>query len=153
MRLDFAQRQKQREAQLACEAPSIDPSDPPEDEDEEDLYTQPSSSNTMQISAPSTQQQPTLDYEADEVAQHEQAELDYLIASYEVPDLDDVPLGDEILQWGDADDGAEDRSQHLYSDDDDYDALFAAIVEPNARQENVPPQTSVQDECEPMDMS
>ena len=108
MRLDFVQRQKQWEAEQAREAPQI-PSDPPEEE-EYDLPT--SSGNTMQISAPSTQQPPMPENEVDEVLQREDEELEALL-SY-------MPAeGDE-------------QSEHLWSDDDDYDALFSEFLEQDA---------------------
>lgn len=138
MRLDFVQRQRLWEERLANEAAAMDVLEPPEDEGDnvgqEDVYDLPGSSNAMQISAPSTQQRlipdHEVDVEAEEVAQREQEELEWLVASYMEPDMYDGPLGDDVYDQDDAD-----QSQHLYSDDDDYDALFAEIVQ----QENVAP--------------
>ena len=106
MRLDFVQRQKAWEAEQARDAPQI-PSGPIEEEDE-DVYDLPSSSsNAMQISS----QQP--DDQVDEVLQREEEELEAL--------LEFMPG-----QEGDA------HSEHLWSDDDDYDALFSQFMEQDA---------------------
>ena len=118
MRLDFVQRQKQWEAEQARSAPQI-PSDPPEEDEEYDL---PSSSGMMQLSS-----QPNApDDQADEVAQREQEELDALVSLME----DDADGANKLPQNDDL------QSQHIWSDDDDYDALFSQFVEqdPDAAQ-------------------
>lgn len=136
MRLDFVQRQKQWEAQLAREAPLM-PSDPPEDEEEGEEYDLPSSSNAMQVSAPSTQQ-PTLDYEVDEVEQREREELEALL-SY-------MPADEHYER--------DEQSEHLYSDDDDYDALFSEIIAQDAGwDDQTQQQPAEQDDGEEMDTS
>ena len=118
MRLDFVQRQKQWEAEQARAAPQI-PSDPPEEEEEEEYDLPSSSGNAMQISAPSTTQ-PIPGDEVDEVLQREDEELEGLL-SY-------MPAG--------RDDVEDDRhsEHHLWSDDDDYDALFSEFMEQDAMQ-------------------
>ena len=106
MRLDFVQRQRAWEAEQARDAPQI-PSGPVEEEDE-DVYELPSSSsNAMQISS----QQP--DDQVDAVLQREEEELEAL--------LEFMPG-----QEGDT------HSEHLWSDDDDYDALFSQFMEQDA---------------------
>jgi hypothetical protein len=106
MRLDFMQRQKRWEAQLAREAPPL-ASDPIVEEDEDDTDL-PTSSSAMQISS----QQP--EDEVDEVLQREDQELEALLEY--MPDnekkQDDTP-----------------SSGNLWSDDDDYDALFSEVME------------------------
>ncbi|KAK3722661.1 hypothetical protein LTR37_002231 [Vermiconidia calcicola] len=104
MRLDYMQRQKQWEAELARDAPQT-PSDPPQPEDEEEL---PTSSNAMQIS------QTLPEDEVDDVLQWENQELEALL-SY-------MPQS----ETGDANSQPE---RNLWSDDDDYDALFSEFME------------------------
>lgn len=143
MRLDFVQRQKQWEAEQSRQAPQMHFDSPEEEEEggDEESYDLPTSSgHVMQMSAPSTQQLPMLpEDEVDEVLQREDQELEALL-SY-------MPV-----------DGEGDRhSEHLYSDDDDYDALFSEFMEQDARmeaqgqgqQENVAPSQ----DGEAMDMS
>jgi hypothetical protein len=116
MRLDFYQRQRQWEAEQALSAPAL-PFDGPEAEDEE-VGELPASSSSwagsaMQISAPSTQvQQPRLEDEVDDVLAREDEELAAL--------LEFMP--DDVRE----EDG---RSEHLWSDDEDYDALFSELME------------------------
>lgn len=143
MRLDFVQRRKQWEAQLAREAPTFSPfefmDDIPEEVDES-WYELPSSSGAMHMSAPSTQQQaaPFVEEEAEEVLRREREELEALL-SY-------MP---EEQKEGEMDEG---RSEHLYSDDDDYDALFSELMEQDAGG-GMSGQTAVQEQGEAMDMS
>ena len=119
MRLDYFQRKKQWEAEQARAAPDV-PSDPLEEEEDEELYDLPTSSgNAMQISAPSTQQ-PRLDDEVDEVLQREDEELEALLEY--MPGQDDVGLG------------GTGRDEHLWSDDDDYDALFSEFMQQDGMQ-------------------
>ena len=137
MRLDYLQRQKQWEAELAREAPQI-PLDLPEDEEDDNENDLPvSSSNAMQISAPSTQQPPSPDDEVDEVLQRENEELEALI-SY-------MPASEDDRQ----------SEQHLWSDDDDYDALFSEFMERDAMQgqEGNVPATQASQDVDAMDMS
>lgn len=121
MRLDFVQRQKQWEAELAREAPpmSFDPVDEEEENDQEQQEHDddlPGWSDPMRISAPSTQQ-PWLEDEADEAMQREHAELEALL-SYMPADS----------QW-EAQESTFEDLEHLYSDGDDYDALLSELVE------------------------
>ena len=123
MRLDFVQRQKAWEAQLAREAPVIT-SEPAEDENEEEddlLPTFSSSGNAMQISsAPSTQQQVQPEDEVDAILQREDEELAALIGSLPAEGEDhgiDAREEDRLQQ------------QNLWSDDEEYDALFSEILE------------------------
>lgn len=130
MRLDYMQRQRQWEAELAREAPQI-PSDPPEEAEEEDSdqFDLPrSSGNAMQISS-----QPK--DEVDDVLQKENEELEALLKF--MPDADE-------------DDGR--QSQNLWSDDDDYDALFSEFMEQDAvtQQQSL---ASEHQQGEAMDMS
>ena len=142
MRLDFVQRQKQWEAEQARDAPQI-PSDPIEEEDEEDDYDLPtSSSNAMQMSAPSTQLPTIPEDEVEALLQRENQELEALL-SY---------MNAEGAGEGDR------QSEHLYSDDDDYDTLFSELMEQDAamggqqQQEDMAPVPPSQDH-EAMDMS
>src|ERR1700761_896588 len=112
MRLDFVQRRRQWESELARDAPLLpsDPLEPDEDREEEDAEL-PTWSNMMQISTQSTQQK-LPEEEVEEVLQQEDAELEALL-SY-------MPAREE---------GGDRQSDHLYSDDDDYDALFSEFIE------------------------
>lgn len=138
MRLDFVQRQKQWEAQLAREAPLL-LTDSFEDEDDEQDHAWsklPSSSNAMQISEPSTQQ-PQLEDEAEEIARREREEMEALLAY--------MPQAME----------ADQQSEHMYSDDDDYDVLFSELMEQDNGPQCVASHTGVQPQSqgEAMDMS
>lgn len=121
MRLDFVQRQRAWEAERAREAPAL-PSDPvEEDEDGEELGELPSSGNAMQTAAESTlpsQRMP--DDEVDEVLQREQEEMDALLAL--IPDTPQDEEEEEERAVGT-------HSQNLWSDDDDYDALFSEVMD------------------------
>jgi hypothetical protein len=129
MRLEYMRRQKAWEAELASQAPLI-PSDPIEPEDEDvggQVATQGwaelpgSSENAMQISVPPTQQ-PLAEDEVDEVLQREDEELEALL-SY-------MPTDGGVVADLNQDD--EQRSEHLWSDNDDYDALFSEFMEQDA---------------------
>lgn len=142
MRLDFVQRRKQWEAERARDAPLI-PSDPLEPEDEADAYDLPSSSgNAMQFSQTSTQPPAMEEDEVDEVAQMEDRELEAL--------LEYMPVdGGEAKQ-------GEQQSQNLWSDDDDYEALFSEIMEQDLQafaQHGQGQQQGAAQEGEAMDMS
>ena len=131
------QRRRQWQADLAREAPQL-PShalEPDEDEEEEADLPQ-SSGNAMQISS-----QPELpEEEVDDFLQHEDAELEALL-SYMPRAEDDT------------------RSEHLYSDDDDYDALFSEFIEQQEEdtvmggQQSQQPVVPSQEENEAMDTS
>ncbi|KAK5127627.1 hypothetical protein LTR85_006968 [Meristemomyces frigidus] len=115
MRLDFMQRQRQWEAEQAREAPPL----PQETvEEDEEVYELPNaSSSAMPISAPPSQQAMP-DAELDEVLQREDLELEALL-SY-MPEL----KNEDAACYGT-------RSDHMWSDDDDYDALFSELVDQN----------------------
>ncbi|KAI6821624.1 hypothetical protein KC332_g10105 [Hortaea werneckii] len=115
MRLDFMQRQRAWEAEQAREAPLI-PSDPPEPEEEEADFELPTSSNAMQISQTS---EPPREDEADEIAQQEEQELEAL--------LEYMPGQHPVQTF--SSERNETHPEHLWSDDDDYDALFSELVE------------------------
>lgn len=124
MRLDFVQRQKQWEAEQARSAPLL-PFDPVEEEEAEAdafEFDFASSSNAMQISAPSTQQP---EQEADDIAQREREELEALLSF--LPGEQDFAAPQATTQGND-----EQMSEHFGSDDDDYDALFSDFVNENA---------------------
>ena len=108
MRLDFVQRQKEWQAERERDAPQL-PSDPLEDDNAVE-YDLPTSSNAMQLFSQAATQEAMQDEEVDEMLQREQEELDALL-SYAHSD----PLEDG-------------RSEHFYSDDDDYDALFSELM-------------------------
>lgn len=144
MRLDFVQRRKQWEAQLAREAPALHSDSVGEDDDEKEdgddegqpWYELPSSNNAMQMSAPSTQQLP-LEEEVDQLLQREREELEALLSF----------MPEEVQERED-----DNKSDHLYSDDDDYDALFSELMQQDYMRDSgahVP----AQDQGEAMDMS
>lgn len=138
MRLDFVQRQRQWEAEQARNAPQM-PSDPPEEEDED--YDLPmSSGNAMQISAPSTQMPQLLYDEVEEVLQRENQELEALLSYMPADEYD----------------GDQHSEHHLWSDDDDYDALFSELMEQENVQAGQPKQNltpAPSQDYEAMDMS
>ena len=146
MRLDFCQRQKQWEAEQASLAPTL-PFEADDDLDEkEDMNELPVSSWTgsaMQISQQLRFSQPEED--VDDVLAMEDEELAALL---EYMPNDAVSNGEGGVE-GDA------RSEHLWSDDEDYDALFSELMEQEntmsvARQSAQVPE---QDHGEAMDMS
>ncbi|KAI7551433.1 hypothetical protein KC331_g2556 [Hortaea werneckii] len=115
MRLDFMQRQRAWEAEQAREAPLI-PSDPPEpEEEEEEEFELPTSSNAMQISQTS---EPPREDEADEIAQQEEQELEALLEYMPGEHRGRNPTERNEM-----------HHEHLWSDDDEYDALFSELVE------------------------
>ena len=129
MRLDYMQRQKQWEAELARDAPQT-PSDPP---DEEEGFELPTSSNAMQIS------QPLPEDEVDDVLQWENQELEALL-SY-------------MPQESEPEDANSQPEQNLWSDDDDYDALFSEFMEEDemtmsSGQQNQPPPSQDHEEMD-----
>ncbi|KAI6801940.1 hypothetical protein KC332_g15776 [Hortaea werneckii] len=148
MRLDFMQRQRAWEAELAREAPMI-PSDPaePEEEEGEEGFNLPTSSNEMQISQTS---EPPREDEADEIAQQEEEELEALLEY--MPRRHAGPTPSELNET---------HYEHLWSDDDDYDALFSELVESDGAmhehqhgQENTAPmRAQQQDDDMMMDLS
>jgi len=148
MRLDFMQRQRAWEAELAREAPMI-PSDPaePEEEEGEEGFKLPTSSNEMQISQTS---EPPREDEADEIAQQEEEELEALLEY--MPRRHAGPTPSELNET---------HYEHLWSDDDDYDALFSELVESDGAmhehqhgQENTAPmRAQQQDDDMMMDLS
>lgn len=109
------QRQRQWEAELAREAPSLLNEPVEEDHDATDLLP---SSNVIQIVAPSTQQ-PMLDEVVDELLHREDAELEALLTY--------LPDNKEDMRAS-ADDSMH-VSKHFGSDDDDYDALFYEAID------------------------
>ena len=110
MRLDYMRQQKRWEAEQARDAPQLS-SDPVEEEEEYDL---PSSSSVMQMSTHGSQQ-PVPDDEVDEVVQRENEELEALL-SYMADEEENSENRDS-------------QSINLWSDEDDYDALFSELVE------------------------
>lgn len=123
MRLDFMQRQRQWEAEQAREAPPL----PNETvEEDEDMYELPSASSAMHTSAPPSQQ-PMPDDELDEVLQREDQEIEALLAHY-------MP-GDENETKHTTSNEA--RSDHMWSDDDDYDALFSEYTDQGGYEERM----------------
>jgi len=121
MRLDYLQRKHAWEAALARDADSL-PSDllaEEEQEEDETVYDLPSSSNAMQFSQPSTQLPPFGGEEemADEVAQHEDDELQYLVGY----------LGADSKM---KDESSAGKEGNLWSDDDEgYDELFEELMQ------------------------
>lgn len=136
------QRQRQWEARLAMEAPTL-PSHPL-DEDEVDMEEQTasdlptSSADKMQMSAPSTQL-PAFEYELDEVEQREREELEALLTYMPVAEDEPSDMSNE--------------AEHFYSDDDDYDQLFSEIMEQEAIDEGDVQLPRTQDDVEAMDTS
>lgn len=129
MRLEYVRRQKEWEAELASQAPLMS-FDPVEAEDEDDFLQMQmegwaelpaSSADAMQISASGTQQ-PWVEEEVDEVLLREDQELEALL-SY-------MPAGTDAVAQ--ADEREDQRSEHLWSDDDDYDTLFSEYMEQDA---------------------
>ena len=137
-RLDFYQRQRQWEAEQALSAPTL-PFDAAEEVGDEEMGELPVSSwmgSAMNISAPPTQQSQQDVDEVDEVLARESEELAALL---------------EFMQ-SEGDENGDVRSEHLWSDDEDYDALFSELVEKEmsgAAQQ----QEEVQEQGEAMDMS
>lgn len=125
MRLDFMQRQRQWEAEQAREAPSLS-SDPIEEEEEEGSELPSSSGNTVQMSAPPSQQ-PLPDEEVDEVVQRESEELEALL-SYMSTEATEDEIHNERL------------ADHPWSDDDNYDTLFSEFVDENGDTEPYDPE-------------
>ncbi|TKA23448.1 hypothetical protein B0A50_07475 [Salinomyces thailandicus] len=139
MRLDFMQRQKAWEAERAREARLVGSEDI-EVEDVED--TLPGEGHAMLLPDLSSQQ--SVREEVDEVAQLEQRELEAL--------LEYMP--NATMQDEDKDDA---RSEHLWSDDDEYDAIFSELEEheslaSHGGQESAAPQHAPEDD-EMMDLS
>ena len=137
MRLDFYQRQRQWEAEQALSAPALPFDTPDEVGEDEEANELPEASasragRAMQISAPSTQaQQPMLEDEVDDVLAREDEELAAL--------LEFMPKEDR-------------RSEHLWSDDEDYDALFFELVEKESAMASEQ-DAGAPDQGEAMDMS
>lgn len=117
MRLDYVQRRRQWEAEQDREAPLL-PSDPLEDEEDDDVYDLPTSSIAMQMSAPASQQ-PFPEEEVDEVLQREDEELQALLSL--MPNSEDT--NDQT------------SANHPWSDDDDYDTLFSEMMQSEAEGE------------------
>jgi len=136
-RLDFYQRQRQWEAEQALSAPSL-PFEAPDDVEDDAMGELPVSSwagSALHISQPATQQPDAMRQEVeevDEVLARENEELAALL---------------EYMQ--DQDDG---RSEHLWSDDEDYDALFSELVEKEMAG-NEQQQEEVHEQGEAMDIS
>lgn len=133
MRLDFMQRQRQWEAERACEAPSMFSFANLPDEDEvneiENQYDLPmSSADATRISAPSTQPMLVLpDEEVDDVLQRENEELEALLGF--MPETDGGEGREGCAEL-------EKRSDNLWSDDDDYDALFSDLLDHDGKNGN-----------------
>ncbi|KAI7186057.1 hypothetical protein KC363_g6791 [Hortaea werneckii] len=146
MRLDFMQRQRAWEAELAREAPTIS-SDPPEPEEEEEGFELPTSSNAMQISQTS---EPPREDEADEIAQQEEEELEALLEYMPGQHPGQIPSQRNETHY-----------EHLWSDDDDYDALFSELAEsdgamhdyPHGQENAAPMRAQQQDDDMMMDLS
>lgn len=138
MRLDFYQRQRQWEAEQALAAPTLPFETTEEEEIEEDGELPVSSwtGSAMQVSAPSTQyaraSQP--EDEVDDVLQRENEELEALL---------------ECMPENNGDVG----SDHFYSDDEDYDALFSELLERDAMGTGQQQAELVVDQDEAMDTS
>lgn len=136
------QRQRAWEAEQAREAPLI-PSDPPEPEEEEEEFELPTSSNAMQTSQTS---EPPREDEADEIAQQEEQELEALLEYMPGERRGHIPPERNETHY-----------EHLWSDDDDYDALFSELVESDGAmhdyrqgQENAAPVRAQQQDDEMM---
>jgi len=112
MRLDFVQKQKAWEAERARDAPSLPFEMVEEEEDEIFLPTSNSGSNGLQIPSPANQQT-LLDDEIDDLIRREVEEVQALLAY--IPSTEDEERNDA-------------RTDHLWSDDDDYDALFSEML-------------------------
>lgn len=113
MRLDFVQKQKAWEAERARDAPSLPFEMVEEEEDGIFLPTSNSGINGLQIPAPANQQT-LLDDEIDDLIRREVEEVQALLAY--IPSTEDEERNDA-------------RTDHLWSDDDDYDALFSEMLE------------------------
>lgn len=139
MRLDFVQRQRQWEAELARQAPSL-PAERVEDAEDEDESELPTLSDAMQMSSSA----PMPDEEVDQLLQRENEELEALLAY--MPNHERVQ---EAAYNNDA------RSEHFWSDDDDYDALFSEITDPsdNTGQRQTGEAQSHIDDDDAMDLS
>ena len=137
-RLDFYQRQRQWEAEQALSAPTL-PFDAAEEVGDEEMGELPVSSwmgSAMNISAPPTQQSQADVDEVDEVLARESEELAALL---------------EFMQ-NEGDENGDGRSEHLWSDDEDYDALFSELVEKEMSTAGQQ-QEEMQEQGEAMDMS
>ncbi|WPG98271.1 pentatricopeptide repeat-containing protein, chloroplastic [Acrodontium crateriforme] len=136
MRLDFVRQQRQWEAERARDAPWMAAYGPDEDENEEDL---PTSSGAMQLSRLNSQTPlAEEEEEVEEVVQMEDQELEALLSF--MPANGDEEMNDQEL-----------RSDHVWSDDDDYDDLFSEFMDQgNDEQVHV---TQTKDYDDDMDMS
>lgn len=149
MRLDFVQRQRAWEAELARAAPFVGEEDVMENGDEEeeddgDVFGGPKSGggDAMQFSAPGSQQQQwgwqATQEEADEVAEREREELDALLSllpGEEMQGAQEQAQGQQP-SFGSSEEqqGDEQMSEHFGSDDDDYDALFSDFINADAHE-------------------
>lgn len=146
MRMEFVRRQKAWEAELAEQAP-IESGEAEEEDEGWRRWDTDLPESGMQMSAPSTQQ-PWADDEVDEVLMREDRELDALIEN--LPDASQVHREEGVDEMGEV---------NLWSDDDDYDALFSEFMEKddgtNQQQQQGPPlpTTATQMSGEEMDMS
>lgn len=146
MRLEFLRGRRAWEAQLAKEAEGFVDEEPEErGEEERGWETGLPESSRMVMSGPSTQQ-PWDEVEAEEALMREQGELEALI-EYLPGEGPEVGQGEE---------------QNLWSDDDDYDALFSEFVEQDGgtgqqlqrqQQGQQPSELPMQEGGEAMDMS
>ena len=122
MRLDYLREHRQWLADRKRDAPDLSSSDVVEEEEEWGLPI--SSTDAMQFSAPPSQQLPFLmkdDEAVDEVLQQEDMELEAL--------LEYMPTNDRVEQH--PENASLSESQQLWSDGEDYDALFSDLVESN----------------------
>ena len=110
LRLDFYQRQRQWEAEQALSAPTLPFEAPDEEGEDEEMGELPGSSPAMQVSAPATQQEDVDVDEVDAVLARESEEVAALL---------------EFMHNEEGDGG----SEGLWSEGEDYDALFSELVE------------------------
>ena len=133
-RLEFYRLQRAWETQQARSAPTLS-WDAPEEEAEEDVELPESTwaGSVMQVS-----QQSRPEDEVDDLLAREDEELAAL--------LEFMPDAGRNVEQRDGDE----RSEHLWSDDEDYDALFSELMSQEQAQQQ--PSTSV-DDGEAMDTS
>lgn len=133
MRMDFMQRQRAYENELAKSAPFM-PSNAIEEEEERELPNWSQAGSQMQMTS-----QRSVEEEADEFEREEEGELMALLEH--MPGEDQMP--------------GQEKEESLWSDDVDYDELFSEVMD----QENAAPQCgsqttdALQQDGEDMDMS
>ncbi|KAK7512067.1 hypothetical protein IWZ03DRAFT_51054 [Phyllosticta citriasiana] len=145
LRLDYVQRQKRWEAEMARRAPKA--AEPPSDEDDDDTdamwegqeddVVASSQATNWSYQRPLSQQQrsESLEQEADVVAQQEDAELEALLDMMEEE------------EQGQDDDGP------AFGSDDEYDHIFDEAFNAPPRSRHGPPQNTIHDNDDDMDMT